>query len=143
MFKLPSLCYFAVAVPGSISMVKWKQYSGQARITCRATIRGMEWQLWNRLRKEVMLKGKLELEDEWRVGRTNFSCQPYSFLFPLHFRGIKVHFFTYLCDKSLSSSSPSTTPDIFSSAQGQEFLRTLETLEMSMISFPGWRCQWK
>lgn len=30
-----------------------------------------------------------------------------------------------------------TTLDIFSSTQSQDFLRTLETLEMSMISFPG------
>lgn len=37
----------------------------------------------------------------------------------------------------LSPISSSTTLDIFSSAQGEVFLRFLETVEMSMISFPG------
>lgn len=37
----------------------------------------------------------------------------------------------------LSPISSLTTPGIFSSAQGQVFLGSLETVEVSMISFPG------
>lgn len=71
----------------------------------------------------------MELEDEQNLVRKNVSLQQYSSLSSLNFRGIKVHFSIDPYDKSLSSFSPST------SAQGQVFLRALETLKMSMISF--------
>lgn len=66
-----------------------------------------------------------------KLFRINFRCQQYSSLSSLNFRGIKVHISIDPCDQSLFSFSPST------SAQGQVFLRPLETLDMPMIPSPG------